>query len=245
MVRGLNAQLIGKLHPKTGKPIVPLGVVGGKLVYPIMGASPDDDSNDDGDDNDDNTDDGDSGADDSNDDDNDDDSSGDDKDDVVTKADLERMEKRMKAADQRATKAEKALRDINDAKKDDLTKATDRVTELETENGSLREQLTSLKLNNAFLTANKLTWHNPAAALKLAQSEGYIEDVIDEDGNVDEKALSSALAKLAKEHEYLVKPREGAGPSGESHSTRSKNSKDDKATEEADRRRAPALARRR
>lgn len=244
MVRGLNAQLIGKIHPKTGKPIVPLGVVGGKLVYPIMGASPDDDSNDDGGD-DDNTDDSDSGADDSNNGDGDDDGDGGSDDDNDTKAALERMEKRMKAADQRAAKAEKQLKEIKDAELGDLDKANNRVTELEEENGSLREQLTDLKLNNAFLSANKITWHNPTAAMKLAQSEGYIADVTDDDGNVDEKALGSALTKLAKEHEYLVKPREGAGPSGESHSTRSNNGKDDKATAEADRRRAPALARRR
>jgi hypothetical protein len=49
---------------------------------------------------------------------------------------------------------------------------------------------------------------------------------------------------LAKDNEYLVKPREGAGPSGDSSGGSSKNGKDDKATKEADRRRAPALARR-
>lgn len=202
----------------------------------------DSDDNDDGD----KQDDTDSGGDDnSNNDSDDDDGDSGSNSDTVTKADFEKLERRMKAADQRATKAEKELKDIQDAELGELDKANNRVTELEHENTSLREELGSLKLNNAFLSANKITWHNPASALKLAQSEGYIEDVIDEDGTVDEKALGSALGKLAKEHEYLVKPREGAGPSGESSSTRSGNGNDDKATKEKDRRRAPALSRRR
>ena len=186
------------------------------------------DSGADGDDDGDAGDDGDSGSD----------------DDGDLKAELERMKKRMQAADQRATKAENDLRKINDAKKDDLTKAQDRVTELEGENKTLQEQLQSERLNNGFLAANKHTWHNPTAALKLAQSEGYLEDVMDDDGSVDSKALETALNKLAKDHAYLVKPREGAGPSGEGGSGRSGNGKDDKQVKEQDRRRAPALARR-
>lgn len=251
MVRGLNAQLIGKLHPKTGRLISPVGFVGGKAVWPVIGASPDDPDDDNDDDDDDTGDnDSDSGADDSKkskkkggDDDNDSDDGDDDDDD--TKAALARMEKRMKAADQRADKAEKALKQIDDAKKGDLEKATDRVQELETENGSLKEQLQSERLNSAFLAANKHTWHKPSAALKLAQSEGYLADVVNDDGTVDSKALGSALDKLAKDNSYLVKPREGAGSSGEPAGGRSGNGKDDKATQAADRRRAPALNRRR
>jgi hypothetical protein len=184
-------------------------------------------------------DDTDSGGDDGDDDDGN--SSGDGDDDTVSKADLERMEKRMKAADKRAADAEKRLKEIDDAKKGDLEKAQDKVTELETENTTLRESLQSERLNNAFLSANKHTWHKPSAALKLAQSEGFLDGVVGEDGTVDNKALSSALDKLAKEHDYLTKPREGAGASGESGNGRSGNSKDDKATKTQDRRRAPAL----
>lgn len=198
----------------------------------------DDDDSDDGDD--DNTDDSGDGED--GDDDGDDGS--DDDDDKVTKAELESAQKRMKAADQRAAKAEKALKDIEDSKKDDLTKAQDRVKELESENGELKSTLQSERLNNAFLSANKHTWHKPSAALKLAQSEGYLDDVIKDDGTVDEKALGSALTKLAKDNEYLIK-KEGSGSSGGSAGGRSGNGKDDKAIKEQDRRRAPALNRRR
>lgn len=206
----------------------------------------DDDGDDDADDDDDKKDKKDDDTDDSgdgdDDGDDDDDDGSDDDDDKVSKADLLKLQKRMKAADQRASKAEAALKAIEDDKKDDLTKATDRVTELEGKVTELTEQLQSERLNNAFLAANKHTWHKPGAALKLAQSEGFLEDVVQDDGTVDSKALETALNKLAKEHEYLVKS-EGSGSSGEPSSKRSKNGKDDKAQSAADARRAPALAR--
>lgn len=207
--------------------------------YKMEDDDDDDDDNSDGGDNDNNS--GDSGSGDNGDDDDDGDSGSDDDD---TKAELDRLKRRMQAADQRAARAEKELKKIKDAEKGELETAQDRASELEKENTSLKELLQSERLNNGFLSANKITWHNPAAALKLAQSEGYLEDVVDEDGTVDKKALESALNKLAKEHDYLVKPREGAGPSGDSAGGRSGNGKDDKAVKAADRRRAPALARR-
>lgn len=215
---------------------------------------------DDGDDDDDSDDDddaqkgnkksGDSGSgDDGDDDDDDDDSGADDDDGKITKADLLRMEKRMKAADKRASEAEARLRKIDDSKKDDLTKAQDRVTEVEEENTTLKDAVSSLRLEVAFLSTNDQTWHKPGVALRLAQSEGYLEDVMDDDGKVDAKAMKKALANLARDHEYLVNKGSGSGggsgSSGDSAGGRSKNGKDDKQAEEQDRRRAPALNRRR
>lgn len=189
---------------------------------------------------------GDSG---SGDDDDDDDAGSDGDDDTVTKADLERMEKRMKAADKRASEAEAALRKIDDSKKDDLTKAQDRVTEVEEENGTLKDTVSGLRLEVAFLKSNDQSWHKPGTALRLAQSEGYLEDVVDDDGKVDEKAMKKALSNLAKDHEYLVNKGSGSGggsgSSGSPAGGRSGNGKDDKQVEEGDRRRAPALSRRR
>lgn len=207
-----------------------------------------DDNSDGGDDNadDDNTggDSGDNGGDDNNDDDDDDSSGGGDDNDTVSKADFDKLMARMKAADKRATEAQNKLKEIDDAKKSDLERAQSELEESKSEAKTLREQLQSERLNNAFLSANKHTWHKPSAALKLAQSEGFLEDVVGEDGTVDSKALSAALDKLAREHSYLVKPREGAGPSGDSAGGRSNNGKDDKVVKEQDRRRAPALRRR-
>lgn len=209
---------------------------------------------DDGDDDDDSDDDddagnggsGDSG---SGDDDDDDDSGSDGDDDTVSKADLLRMEKRMKAADKRASEAEARLRKIDDADKTELQKAQDRVTELEEESDTLRNDNKGLRLQVAFLSINDQAWHKPGVALRLAQSEGYLDDVVGEDGTVDEKAMKKAMQNLAKEHEYLVNKGGGSGggsgSSGESAGGRSKNGKDDKQQEDTDRRRAPALSRRR
>jgi hypothetical protein len=209
----------------------------------------DDDGDDDDDDSGDDDKKGKKGSGDSGDGDDDDDddagSDGDDDDDDKDADDkLSKLEKRMKAADQRAAKAEKKLQDIEDAKKDDLTKATDRVTQLESEAEEKDSTINGLRLQIGFLSTNKHTWHKPGAALKLAQSEGYLDEVLSDDGTVDSKKMGSALDKLAKEHAYLVKTG-GSGSSGESGSGRSGNGKDDKAQVEADRRRAPALSRRR
>jgi hypothetical protein len=210
----------------------------------MMAKDDGDDGDDDSDDDDDSSDSGDSGSGDDDTDD-DDDSSGDD-DGKVTKADLERMEKRMKAADKRASEAEARLRKIDDDKKDDLTKATDRVTELEGEVQEKDETIKSLRLKVGFLSSNvDIQWHNPGTAMRLAQTEGYLDDIADDKGEINQDALNKALKKFAKDNEYLVKPRSGAGPSGQSSSSRSDNGKDDKQVEEEDKRRAPALSRRR
>lgn len=217
-------------------------------------------ADDNGDDDDDSNDDDDTGGGDgkkksgdsgSGDDDDDDDDAGsdDDDNDTVSRSELERMRKRMQAADKRASEAEARLRKIDDADKSELQKAQDKVTEVETENTALKDQVSSLRLEVAFLSTNSHTWHKPGVALRLAQSEGYLEDVMGDDGKVDEKAMKKALDNLAKEHEYLVNKGSGSGggsgSSGEPAGGRSKNGKDDKVVEDQDRRRAPALNRRR
>lgn len=179
----------------------------------------------------------------------DDEDDSDDDTDSNDSAELEKLRKRMKAADKRASEAERKLQQIEDAKKDDLTKSTDRVTELETQVTTLQGEVSTLRLQNAFLTANKHEWHDPEVALSLASSKGYLEDVVDEDdGGVDKKALSKALDRLAKEHGYLVaskdkKDDEPGTPSGEPSGGRSDNAKDEKQRKAALRNRFPALNR--
>lgn len=229
-----------KKHPKTGALLTPVGFVNGRAVWPILGASPDDPD----DDKDEKDDVGDSGADDKP-----DDKAGSDGDaDKVDKADLDALERRMRAADKRASEAEKKLKEIEDAKKDDLTKASDELTEVRTKLEEAQSENSTLKLQIAFLTANKHTWHDGDTALALAQSKNYLDGVVDEDdGAVDKVALGKALDKLAKEHAYLVKTEkkndEPDSPSGEPAGSRSDNSKDEKAKQAALKRRFPVLNR--
>jgi hypothetical protein len=163
---------------------------------------------------------------------------------------LAETEKRMKAADKRADAAEKQLKHEEDAKKDELTKATERAEELEQKVAELETTVKTLRLSNAFVTANKHVWHDPETALSLAQSGGYLDDVTDEDGEVDKKALGSALDRLAKDKSYLIKPKEkdsddddAGSPSGEPAGGRSSNAKDREARRTQLKSRFPALNR--
>ena len=233
-LRGPIAPSIMKKHPLTGEPIEPVGVVGNKYVWPVMGGAPVDDEDDD-----DQDDDGDSGADGKKADDDDGDSgSDDDGSDKVSRADLVALEKRMKAADRRAEAAEKALKEKTDAEKGELQKAQDDLKEVQAGLEDAQKVIQSLRLENAFLTANKHTWHEPETALNLAQSAGYLDDIMDEDGKVDKPALTKALDRLAKDKKYLVKTDkkekddEDAPPSGQASGGRSDNAKDKSARQQ-------------
>lgn len=241
--RGPVAPLM-KTHPLTGEPIVPVGVVNGKVIWPICGGAETDDEDDDKDkDGADSGDTGSGGADKGK------DAGSDGDDEPVSKEDYKALLKRMQAADRRAAEAEKKIKDAEDAEKGDLEKATGRVAELEKEVETLSGTLRSLRLQNAFLTANKHTWHDPDTALTLAQNQGYVEDdIVDDDGQVDKKRLAKALDRLAAEKPYLVKPADDKkdqpdSPSGEPAGGRSDNAKDDAAAKEKLRRRFPVLNR--
>jgi len=233
-LRGLiNTPPIMRRHPLTGKPIEPVGVVGNKVVWPVMGGAPDDGDDGDTGDTGGDTGSGDTGSNDGGADSGDKGDSG-----SLDPKELQRMleetERRMKAADKRADAAEKKIKEQEDAKKDELTKATDELTEAQATIATLTKENVTLKLQNAFLTANKHSWHDPDTALALADNGGYLEGVIDEeDGAVDKKVLGSALDRLAKDKPFLVKSKDKQddnqdSPSGEPAGGRSNNSKDEK-----------------
>lgn len=229
------------LHPLTGEPIIPVGLRSdGRPIWPIIGAAPEDDGEDDA--GEDDAGDAGSGEEDSGGDDNTT-SGSDDGSDTVSRAELDNVLARMKAADQRATKAENELKKHEDAQKDELTRATDRVTELETENKELKELVSGLRFGNAFFSANKHQWQDAEIARDIAERKGYLDGVVDDEGEVDTQKLGKALDRLAKEHSYLVKPASG-GASGEPAVTRSNNNKDDKARQQELRRKFPALGKR-
>jgi hypothetical protein len=231
-----------KKHPISGMAIEPLWVrPDGRVCWPMMGGAPED-SDDDGDNG--KVDDtGDSGA---GGDDGDKDKDDKDSDDTISKEEFERLEKRMKAADKRAADAEKKLQEQEDAKKDDLTRTNDELESARKQIEELQGTIKSLRLNNTFLTANTHSWHDSEAALDLADSKGYLADVIDDDGEVDKKALGKALDKLAKDKPYLVKPKDkdddGDGePSGHGGPRRSDNNQDTSARKATLKKRFPAL----
>lgn len=125
---------------------------------------------------------------------------------TVTREEFDQLRNQLSAADKRRDAAEKKLKDLDDAKKDELTKATERAQELEKTVQQRDKDIAELRLQNAFLTAETgITWHDPADALALAERQGYLAEVVAEDGKVDQGKLKVKLKELAKAKPHLVK----------------------------------------
>jgi len=171
---------------------------------------------------------------------------------TVARADFERQKAQLAEADRKRETAEQELKKLREKDlselekaKADATEATARVTVLEEENSKL-------KLANAFLANNTITWNNGEVALDIAHSKGYMEEVVDDKGVVDAKKLVAALKKLSEDHKYLVKSADDDGdasnddgkPSGQSAGGRKPNNTDDKARADRLKKDFPALGRR-
>lgn len=241
----LSEEAISRLiDPRTGLRLRPLGVVGGRAVWPMMGASPDDPSEDDPK--------GDPG-------DNDDpegqkktteDGGGSDKGDPQAKIhalteEKQRQYDRRMEAESRAEAAEARVRDLENKDKSDEERSAARLTELETENESLHGLLKTSRLENAFLKDNTYKWHNPDRAMALADLS---EVEIDKDGKVH--GLKDALKRLAEAEPYLLKPEDDKDDRREEPSTPTPGrktakgkSKSQDEEDEALKRKFPALQR--
>lgn len=193
-----------ELRLLTGIRFAPLFTWQGRDVYPVQGAEGDDESgtgDPDGESGDDADDDAGSGT-------------SDGGSDTVTREEFEKLRKQLSAADKNKSAAEKKLKEIEDAKKDELTKATERAAELEKTVTAQAKELADMRLQNAFLTAETgVTWHDPSDALALAERQGYLAEVVGEDGAVDKAKLKAKLQELAKAKPHLVK-NDGASSNG-------------------------------
>lgn len=117
----------------------------------------------------------------------------------ASKAELERVTARMKAADQRASQLEAELRQIKDKDLPEVDKLKrDHAEALEKlEKASAR--VAEMALSNAFLTDNTYKWKNPATALKLLDRTKV---TVEEDGSVT--GMKDALKALATSDPYLL-----------------------------------------
>lgn len=127
----------------------------------------------------------------------------------------EALRKRMVAADRRASDLEKRLKEFEDKDKTESQRLADEVQSAKATIEGLQKDLREARLHNAFLTSNEYTWHDPDAAMRLAD----LSEVLDDDGNVDKNALKKALKSLAEGKAFLVKTQDGSngngsGPSG-------------------------------
>lgn len=231
--RLIQPGLAALTHPRTGNRIVPLGYRrDGSAIWPVLGASPDDDSDTDptppDDDDDDDSDDDDSDDDDSEDDDEDDpkdkknkgkgkkkpkhakdDDEDEDDEAVYTESEMKAVRDRMKAADRRSSDLEARLKKLENKGKKPEEIASDEKREADARAKRNADHARGLALENAFLKVNTVKWEDADDALAVAQRLGLLEDVQDDDGKVDRKALGRALKQLARRKPHLVKKARG------------------------------------
>lgn len=116
----------------------------------------------------------------------------------------ERHYKRRKAAEAErdALRQNKQIKDEGAAASDD--KSTGEVDKATKAAAAAQARARELQVENAFLKANKIDWHDAQDALKHLDMS---EVDMDEDGNVDAKSLEAELRRLAKAKPYLVKSK--------------------------------------
>lgn len=122
---------------------------------------------------------------------------------TVSRAEFDQLRAQLSAADQKRTKAEADLKAMQDAA---LSEEEKRKRDLEAATVQLREKdetIKSLQMDLAFLKDNTYNWHNPEAALALADKSKI---TIGDDGKA--QGLKEALEAVAKTHPYLLKPKE-------------------------------------
>lgn len=188
------------VHPRTGAPIVPLGFKkNGAPIWPILGAAEGDEGGAGSDSGDGEGGEGEGAG-----------SEGqegtDSKDNGAPKAtytheEYEALKARMQAADRRASGAEQKVKDFEKQGMTELQKAQTEADEHKQAATTLAGENRGLRLQIAFLTSNDVTWHDPEAALRLAD----LSEVQDAEGNIDKAALKKALTDLAKAKPFLVK----------------------------------------
>lgn len=199
-------------HPHTGEVLEPLGYTKrGKPIWPIMGASPDDQGGA-GTGGQGGGSEGNAGAG------NDGGANGHDDSVEGLKARIAALEEEKNRHYGKRTAAEKELEDLRKFKTDleaagktDLEKAQGEVTRLTNDLQKALEANKKLTIHNAFLANNKITWHNPDEALKLADLSAV---EVGADGKVDTKALEAALTNLANSSKHLVRDASGDGNGG-------------------------------
>lgn len=226
-----SANLSGKRHPKTGELLVPLGYLkNGTAVWPVMGAAPDDSDPDDPHFTGREDDDEDEDEDDEEDEDEDPKSrkrsskkskkdKDDDEDDEDDEEDsrIHRVSQQAKRYRLALRAKERELEELNERirKIEDEDRAPDEVaarniSELREKNSTLEESVRVMTAQLAFFktTVPGVTWIDAADVFALAERSGLFDDVIDEDGTVDERELRRGLKDLAKRKPHLVKKDE-------------------------------------
>jgi hypothetical protein len=112
----------------------------------------------------------------------------------------------MQAADANSAKYQADLKKLQDAQLSEAEKLKRDFEETQKLVAQLKEENKMLRLHNSFVTDKTYTWHDPQAALKLAN---LTEVKISDDGVVT--GLKEALKSVAEANPWMLKPAEDGG----------------------------------
>lgn len=127
---------------------------------------------------------------------------------TVSQADFDKLKNQLSEADRKRAATEKELQDLKDKDLSEKDKAVKDLQAITAERDTLVGEVNKLRLANAFLGSNTITWNDSDVALEIASSKGYLEDAVSDKGEVDGKELAKALEKLSKDKPYLVKSKD-------------------------------------
>lgn len=130
----------------------------------------------------------------------------------VERAEYERIKSQLQAADRRRQELEDANKAAEDAKKDELTKATERAEGLESRNAALAQEVQALRLERAMLTDAEFgaaVWQDPEEVLDKINRAVAEERVTVKDGQPDGASVKAFLKDLSIKKPYLLKSTTG------------------------------------
>lgn len=132
---------------------------------------------------------------------------------TVSKADFDKLVNQLRAADQNRSRVEQELKQLRDKDLPEADKLKRDFEEVSTRATKLEADLQKVRVENAFLKANKYKWQDPEVALAVADMSAV---TIDDKGNVT--GLEAALDRLAKAKPWMLVQ----GEAGESEEKGSK-----------------------
>lgn len=138
----------------------------------------------------------------------------------VSRAELEKVLARMKAADRRATAAEHKLREKEQAEMSELDRTKVMLEEAQKARDEADARYKSMVIENAFHRENKYSWHDVADAIAALDLSGV---EVGEDGKVT--GMAEAIKQVAKKKPHYVRSKEegdGATPPAANGATNGK-----------------------
>lgn len=130
---------------------------------------------------------------------------------TVSRADYDRLQAQLRAADQNRTKAENDLKQLRDKDLPEMDKLKRDNDELTARVTKAEADLAEARISNAFLTSTTHEWVDSAVALRLLDREKITID----QASGEVAGVKDAAEALAKSSPYLLKPKTAEPGSGE------------------------------